>query len=403
MTPLKILNNSAYMTKSAKVRLLAGIGLSLALLTILVHLGRLELTVQNSPNLHTHQDINPWIQEVSPSLLGKQLSSILSSDWKTSPGGFNIQSPIFPTYTSSSRLRHQLEQQFPYDPLKPMPKHIWQTYKHGLESPEFPKHERKRVDSWVKNNPEYKHSLLSDEEMHRFVETEFATIPLVVEAFKVLPKPVLQADFFRYLVVFARGGIYTDVDTVNLKPIGTWISSQPLVYGENNNPGLVVGVESSIEKRTWRKNFTRLLQLAQWTLQGKPGHPALLDLISHITEHTIMRYRNNELHRIFGRTATEDVMNWTGPGAWTDSVLKYLDELFQNDQYIANRSWEEFTPYFNQRSLDKFSNAVVVHDVVILPLTSFCPENNGGGSTKDPMAYVEHCYDGSWKNGKLFG
>jgi hypothetical protein len=84
-------------------------------------------------------------------------------------------------------------------------------------------------------------------------------------------------------------------------------------------------------------------------------------------------------------------------------VLKYLDELFQNDQYIANRSWEEFTPYFNQRSLDKFSNAVVVHDVVILPLTSFCPENNGGGSTKDPMAYVEHCYDGSWKNGKLFG
>lgn len=40
-----------------------------------------------------------------------------------------------------------------------------------------------------------------------------------------MPKSILKADFFRYLILFARGGVYTDIDTVSLKPIDEWISN----------------------------------------------------------------------------------------------------------------------------------------------------------------------------------
>lgn len=312
----------------------------------------------------------------------------------------DILSPLKNYYTPIGNLRQRLYEQNTYNSSLPIPKSIYQTWKFN-EKDKIPKKVFNRMQSWILNNPDYNHTLFSDKDMDECVANEFKHVPEIVSAYNLLPKPVLKADFFRYLIIFRKGGVYADIDTINLKPINNWIASNKLVYNEFSNPGLVVGLESSIERLSWLKNFSRRLQFVQWTLQGKPGHPILLELIAHITEITLSRAKNNQLLTVLGKSASHDVMNWTGPGIWSDEILKYLNKLFHNKEIYTND--DEYFEYFTQHSLGAFTQPVIIHDVAMLPLTSFCPGANGGGKVSDPLAYVRHCFDGSWKNHKLIG
>ncbi len=57
---------------------------------------------------------------------------------------------------------------------------------------------------------------------------------------EALPQPVLKADFFRYLILLARGGIYSDIDTTALKSAVEWVPSEV----PRSTYGLVVGIEA---------------------------------------------------------------------------------------------------------------------------------------------------------------
>lgn len=47
---------------------------------------------------------------------------------------------------------------------------------------------------------------------------------------------------------------------------------------------------------------------------GAPNHPALRELCDHINEHATHRFSNN---------TNRDTLERTGPGVWTDKVLKH--------------------------------------------------------------------------------
>jgi alpha 1,6-mannosyltransferase len=218
-----------------------------------------------------------------------------------------------------------------------------------------------------------------------------------------MPKPVLKADFFRYLIVYIRGGIYSDIDTVNLKPISSWVSSQSEIYNQTNNPGLIVGIEADPDFKGWSKYYARRLQFVQWTLQGKSGHPALRELIARITEITLFRAENELMDEVLGKDAGDDIMNWTGPGIWTDTIFQYLNELFQSDEYFNHKTWDNYHTYFDWRTFTHLQKPIVVRDVAILPITSFSPgiKRMGAGGVEHELAYVQHQFKGSWKNGKI--
>ena len=46
------------------------------------------------------------------------------------------------------------------------------------------------------------------------------------------------------MILFARGGVYTDIDTVGLKPVDEWISNSEMILEKKNRSGLVVGIEA---------------------------------------------------------------------------------------------------------------------------------------------------------------
>ncbi|CUM65008.1 uncharacterized protein PRCAT00002627001 [Priceomyces carsonii] len=321
-------------------------------------------------------------------------SELLKVDWKKH--GFNYQTNRLARLPKQASVREQLAFHFPYDILQPFQKNIWQTWKVSLDHKEFPLKYKNFQSSWSEKNPDYVHHILSDSECHEFVNQAYSTVPDVAEAYNIMPKSILKADFFRYLVLFARGGVYSDIDTVDLKLIDTWVSLNEMLFGKPNIAGLVVGIEADPDRPDWAQYYARRIQFCQWTIQAKKGHPMLRELITKITELTLWRKKELKLTSVLGKDEGGDVMNWTGPGIWTDYLFQYMNSLLQSEDDSKSKeddqviTWKVFTG---------MEMPIAIEDVLILPITSFSPDvgHMGSKGSNDPMAYVLHRFLGGWK------
>lgn len=100
-----------------------------------------------------------------------------------------------------------------------IPKIIWQT--HAPEFNQLPKNIVQYVNTWKNLNPEYEYRYMSDTQCLEFVKNYFDKD--IYQTFKSVPVPVMKADLWRLLVTYRFGGVYSDLDTICLKPIKTWM------------------------------------------------------------------------------------------------------------------------------------------------------------------------------------
>lgn len=303
---------------------------------------------------------------------------------------------------SDSSLRDQLSFHFPYEPEKPIGDKIWQTWKQPLSSTKFPKNFYKFQETWDAQNPYLNHVIIPDDAAVELIRNLFNGVPGVLDAYEKLPKAILKADFFRYLIVFARGGTYSDMDTVALKPIEQWASI-------NSSAGLVIGIEADPDRADWNEWYARRIQFCQWTIQAKKGHPMLRELIVRIVEKTNDKQARGVLKKVEGKDSGGDIMNWTGPGIFTDTIFDYINYVFSkgatgdgvgihnpnaNAEIVKNDRQPISWPFFTGMESVK-----EIEDVMVLPITSFSPGVGQMGSRgeDDELAYVKHMFEGSWK------
>ncbi|KAB8074346.1 nucleotide-diphospho-sugar transferase [Aspergillus leporis] len=294
------------------------------------------------------------------------------------------QQPLKPS--PSAPLRERLRYHFPYDLDDKFPAYIWQTWKYIPSSLWFGEQLRSAEATWTELHPGFVHQVIPDDTQRYLVKYLYSALPDVFEAYDSLPLPVLKADFFRYLILLARGGIYSDIDTSALKPAADWL---PPNY-DLSTIGFVIGIEADPDRPDWHDWYSRRLQFCQWTIQSKPGHPILRDIVSYITEETL-RMKKAGILRVGQMDKT--IVEFTGPGAWTDAIFRYFNDpdYFNIEPGSThNVTYEDFS---NQKDWRK------VGDVVVLPITSFSPGvgQMGAGETDDPMAFVKHDFEGTWK------
>ncbi|KAF8468841.1 nucleotide-diphospho-sugar transferase [Kalaharituber pfeilii] len=280
-------------------------------------------------------------------------------------------------------LREQLAYQFPYNVAAKFPAFIWQTWKTTPASPQFEEKFRPTEASWTEKHPTFVHEVITDQVADHLIRHLYGAIPEVVEAFNALPLKILKADFFRYLILLARGGIYADIDTVALKAAQEWLPDN----FKPNTVGLVIGIEADPDRPDWKKWYSRRIQFCQWTIQAKPGHPVLREIIANITEHTLEHKRAGKL-----KVAHDKVVEFTGPAVWTDVIMDFFNDpkYFETTSTAEEVSWKNFT---------RIKNPKRIGDVVVLPITSFSPGigHSGAGDKNDPQAFVFHNFEGSWK------
>lgn len=290
------------------------------------------------------------------------------------------QAIVKPTRAS---LRDRLAYHFPYELESKFPAYIWQTWKAGPGSADFEERLRPMEASWTEKHPSFVHEVITDDAAGHLINYLYASIPEVAEAYDAMPLPVLKADFFRYLILLARGGIYTDIDTTALKAATEWLPPD----FDRSTAGLIIGIEADPDRPDWHKWYSRRIQFCQWTIQAKSGHPVLQDIVARITEKTTAMRSGQGFKK--GKDLIKSIMDHTGPGIWTDSVFDYLnnEDYFDFSQRSTNVSYAEF---FNMKEPRK------IGDVVVLPITSFSPgvQQMGAGEKDDPMAFVAHEFDG---------
>ncbi len=288
------------------------------------------------------------------------------------------QQPLTEVVTKS--LREQLQYQFPYDRAGKFPAYIWQTWKYTPASGDFGESFRPAEASWSELHPGFIHEVVTDDAAVYLLKHLYASVPEVIEAYTALPLPVMKADFFRYLILLARGGIYTDIDTTAIRSTTDWIPEEV----PRSTIGLIIGIEADPDRADWKDWYSRRIQFCQWTIQAKPGHPVLRDTVATITEDALRMKKKGILKE---KKMDKSIVEFTGPAVWTDAVFSYLNDPVYYKVDGKNVTWETFTG---------METAKKVGDVVVLPITSFSPgvQQMGAKEPDDPMAFVKHEFEG---------
>lgn len=281
---------------------------------------------------------------------------------------------------SSSNLKRQLQLAFPYYRTSsdlPFPRIIWQTWKTAPGAADWPSTFDDLRQSWANINPDTQIRLLTDEDAARIVEEAFIDVPDVVSAYNLMPLPILKADFFRYLILLYQGGTYTDIDTEALKPAETWVE---YAGDQKSTVGIVIGIEADPDREDWHDWFARRIQFCQWTIQSRPRHPILVEVVARITEKTLFLHHQG---RLDGNETMEEILDHTGPGIWTDAIFTHFNKSQQHAR-IDNAT------FFNLRE------PMILDDALILPITSFSPGigHMGSEGTDHPLALVRHAFGG---------
>ncbi|TPX10588.1 uncharacterized protein E0L32_008474 [Thyridium curvatum] len=283
---------------------------------------------------------------------------------------------------SKMSLYEKLAYQYPYDVSSKFPAYIWQTWKWTPANGEF--QFREQEATWTEQHPGFTHEVITDNVAVHLLRLLYASVPEVLDAYHALPLPVLKADFFRYLILLARGGIYSDIDTYAIRSALEWIpESVP-----RESVGLVIGIEADPDRPDWKDWYSRRIQFCQWTIQAKPGHPVLREIVARLTSEILRRKRSGELSRV----QDKNVIEFTGPAVWTDIIFEY----FNDERYFDMATSKGAIDY---RNFTGMTMPKRVGDVIVLPITSFSPGVNtmGAKDYDDPMAFVKHDFEGTWK------
>lgn len=306
----------------------------------------------------------------------------------------------------------------------------------------------KSGDLWVSENPGWNLEFYNDKDADRFVRETFPPaeppkdkngheVQDVAWAWSALDRGVLRADMLRYLLPLVKGGVYVDTDTQPVAPIAEWGQEDVQWYNVNRTDGpnwhakfadqdaaIVLGVDVDVHSDLdWQRIWPRPLGICQWALASAPAHPILLEVVRRVVRNTayvraMREYEESKKaleaqEKSFraakarleeeGRTALQidrplvqhdspkeedfdhlGVINWTGPGVFTDAVMAYLLARYRV-------SWKD---------LRGLTRPTRIGEVLILPITAFSPGGHkdfGAGLPGSPQNALVHHFQGSWK------
>lgn len=166
-----------------------------------------------------------------------------------------------------------------------IPKTIYQTYK----SEKLPLLTQWHIYQMKKKNADYQYEFYTDDRIDSFIKEEYGTE--IVNLYRRINIGACKADFFRYAVLFAKGGIYLDIDSQLKNPLDSFINPDDVAIITNEkHPQFYV----------------------QWALFYAAKHPFL--------EKTFQM----AIHNLTNNTFPNDVHQMTGPSVYSLAINEVL-------------------------------------------------------------------------------
>ena len=168
-----------------------------------------------------------------------------------------------------------------------IPKQIFQTFKTN----DLPWLIKLYVRKMQKMNPGYSYNFFDDKNILDFLEKEYSSEFL--KAYNKLTIGAAKADFFRYAILYKRGGIYLDIDSGVKRPFDKFVfDTDEAIISYEINPEYYI----------------------QWALLFSKEHPFLKRTLELMLD-------NIETHRF-----PHDVHSTTGPTVFSKAVKQCLAE-----------------------------------------------------------------------------
>lgn len=186
-----------------------------------------------------------------------------------------------------------------------IPKNIYRSWKTQNFHPKIDKQMKKMLNL----NPEYEQIIYTDEQVQDYVSSNYDAE--INKAFNKLTVMTAKVDFWRYLILYKKGGIYLDIDSTINSKIATFLNDDDdaLITAETN-PELFV----------------------QWALFFREKHPLLERVIDNVVQNiNEKKYQN-------------DIVNTTGPGVFTNS----LQQIYKA-KYSETLKWSDVNIDFNKK------------------------------------------------------
>ncbi|KAM0200801.1 hypothetical protein ACHAPQ_008437 [Fusarium lateritium] len=264
------------------------------------------------------------------------------------------------------------------------PQKIWQTWK--VDPLNFEDRDLITSRTWVNKNPGMRYEVLTDDNEIAFVEEHFGagTVinrPDIVSFYKSINLHIIKADLLRYMVMYAQGGVYADIDVEALRPVYRFV---PERYDEHDID-LIVGVE--IDQPEFSDHpilGKKSKSFCQWTIISKPRQPVMLKLIEHIMAWLRDESRKQKVPLGDIQLTFDQVISGTGPSAFTSALLEQMNRNHRGGKV----TWDLF------HNMDE---SKVVGRVLVLDVEAFCAgqghSNSGNHDSRGAM--VKHHYHAS--------
>ncbi|OAQ71980.1 glycosyltransferase family 32 [Pochonia chlamydosporia 170] len=268
-------------------------------------------------------------------------------------------------------------------PGSTFPQKVWQTWK--IDPLLFGITETARAMTWVKQNPQMRYEVITDASDMTYVEQHFGpdgfNRPDIVEFYRNVNLRIIKADLLRYMILYAEGGIYADIDVEAIKPFHRFIPERH----DEHDYDLIVGVEVDMPQfRNHHILGQKSQSFCQWTIISRPRHPVMLHLIENIMKwfKAVARKQRVPIGKV--ELDFDQVITGTGPSAFTTAVLQEMNRVTQGPKV----TWDDF------HNLDE---SKVVGRVLVLTVEAFCAGqgHSDSGNHGSRGALVKHHYHAS--------
>lgn len=272
------------------------------------------------------------------------------------------------------------------------PPKIWQTWK--VDPLHFEERDLEKARSWTEKNPDWRYEVLTDGNDLRYVEYHYGpegfNRPDIVAFYRDVTASIIKADLLRYLIMYAEGGIYADIDVEAIKPMAKFI---PERY-DQKDIDMVIGIE--IDEPEWKEHpilGPKSRSFCQWTFMCKPQLPVMMRLVENIM-HWLVDVANNQTVPI-GEVVLDfdEVISGTGPSAFTNAIIAQMNA----DRLAANEQDGKAAPEITWNNFHDLDESKLVDRVLVLNVEAFAAgQGHSDSGTHDTRhSLVRHHYHAS--------
>lgn len=202
-------------------------------------------------------------------------------------------------------------------------------------------------DTWLGHNPDYEYFIYDDEDNLKFIKENFNE--RIFSCYSRILNGSAKADFFRYAVLYIKGGVYLDIDFLPKASLSDCIEE---------NDELIITHDHQVSRGDVYKNG-----VFNAFICAKPKHELLIILINQICEYI----ENGEHNNVRGA-----IHHLTGSHLFSEKFRNYFKT--QNIKECKTDSYKIVT--HNAFTTTPFDKTITCGDKILFTVQNSIPNRS---------------------------